>query len=217
MPSKSETAYQKLREQILSAGLLPGEHLAEQEWSARLGLGRFAIREGLKRLHGEGLVTKNRGKYRVHSTTPEEIHEISHLRAVLEIGALRLLSAPVPKAHLRTLRELADDFAALVKKGYFDGAREADLRFHRAIVAASGNERLIKLYELSNLPLLHVTVGKTKVPLNDFDLSAREHEQICAALEAGKAELAAEHLQAHLQRGEREVVGKATPKKPRTK
>ncbi len=215
MPSKSETAYLMLREQILSAGLLPGEHLAEQEWSAKLGLGRFAIREGLKRLHGEGLVAKSRGKYRVHSTTPEEIREISHLRAVLEVGALRMLAAPIPPALVRKIRELADDYAELVRKEYFDGAREADLRFHRAIIATSGNERLSKLYELSNLPLLHITVGKTKAPLNDFDLSAREHEQICAALEAGKVELAAQRLQAHLARGEREVVGEAPKQRTR--
>lgn len=215
MASKSEIAYQKIRELILSAGLLPGEHLAEQDWSARLDLGRFAIREALKRLHGEGLVDRTRGKYRIPSITPEEVQEISHVRAVLEIGAMRFLQAPIRSERICAIRELANDYAELVRKRYYDGAREADLRFHRAIIAASENKRLIRLYEQSNLPLLHITIGKT--PLDDFEQSAQEHEEICAALESGQMELAAERLQMHLWRGAREVIGGGAPADPDTK
>ena len=145
MASQSETAYQRLREAILSTSVLPGEHLAEVDWAMQLELGRFAIREGLKRLHGEGLVTKNRGKYRVTEMTSEAVREVGHLRAVLEIGALRFLEKPIPRKAIRAIKTAAADYAALVKKGYFEGAREADLRFHRAIVAVSENPRLVDL------------------------------------------------------------------------
>ncbi len=209
MPSQSERAYQRLRELILSAGLLPGEHLGEVDWANRLGVGRFAIRESLKRLHGEGLVTRSRGKYRVTQLTVEEVREISHLRAVLEIGALRFLRTALPQQAVKAIKEAAEDYAGLVKKGYFDGAREADLRFHRAIVAAAGNDRLVKVYESSNLPLLHVTVGRKARPLNDFDQAAEEHLAIARALENKDPDLAARLLEAHLKRGEGEVT-KAT-------
>ncbi len=211
MASQSETAYQRLRELILSAGMMPGDHLAEVEWSTRLELGRFAIREGLKRLHGEGLVTRNRGKYRVTKMTPEEVREISHLRAVLEIGALRFMRKDIPRKALHAIKTAAADYASLVKKGYYDGAREADLRFHRAIVAVSQNSRLIRLYESSNLPLLHVTVGRNAMPLDDFDLAAKEHNAISAALGKGDIDLAARLLEDHLKRGESEVIGGEAP------
>lgn len=206
MPSQSETAYQRLRELILSAGLLPGDHLAEVEWATRLGVGRFAIRESLKRLHGEGLVTRNRGKYRVTQLTVEEVREISHVRAVLEIGALRFLREGLPKKAVQAIKQAAEDYADLVKKGYFDGAREADLRFHRAIVAAAENEKLIRIYESSNLPLLHVKVGRKAKPLDDFDLAAEEHMAIANALKNHEIDLAARLLEAHLKRGEGEVT-----------
>jgi len=207
MPSQSELAYQKLREAILSARVLPGDHLAEIEWSDRLQFGRFAIREGLKRLHGEGLVTKSKGKHRVTVMTADEIREIVHLRAVLEIGALRFRKGPIPGKELRPIREAARDYSSLVKKGYYDGAREADLRFHRAIIATSQNPRLVRLYESSNLPLLQVTVGQSAVPLDDFELAAQEHLAICKALENGRTEEATKGLEEHLKRGEREVIG----------
>jgi DNA-binding GntR family transcriptional regulator len=212
MASQSETAYQQLREAILSTRLLPGEHLAEVDWATRLELGRFAIREGLKRLHGEGLVTRARGKYRVTEMTSEEVHEVSHLRAVLEIGALRFLGKAIPRKAVQAIKTAASDYATLVKKGYFEGAREADLRFHRAIVAVSENPRLVALYESSNLPLLHVTVGRNAAPLNDFDLAATEHLGIAKAIEQGEIDLAARLLEDHLKRGEREVTaGAALP------
>lgn len=210
MSSKSETAYHEIRKVILSAGVLPGEHLAEIDWSERLGLGRFAIREALKRLHGEGLVSKNRGKYRVTAMTAEEIRQVSHLRAILEVGALRFSGGRVPEAVLREIKEAAVDYAGFVEKAYYSGAREADLRFHRAIVAISENPRLIALYAMSNLPLLHVTVGRNPAPLDDFDEAAAEHNAICAALEWGNTEEAAQLLECHLKRGELEVIGKGS-------
>lgn len=207
MASQSERVYQKVREMILSAGVLPGEHLAEVEWAERLEVGRFAIREGLKRLHGEGLVTKSRGKYRVTVMTAEGIGEISHLRAILEVGALRFLRQGVAPQAMAIIRAAATDYADFVSKGYFDGAREADLRFHKALVATSQNERLVRLYETSNLPLLQVTVGRHPRPLNDFELAAAEHNAICDALENGEITRASQLLEDHLKRGEREVVG----------
>ncbi|MEO8204660.1 MAG: GntR family transcriptional regulator [Chthoniobacterales bacterium] len=200
-------AYSKLRECILSAGVLPGAHLAEVECGKRFELSRFAIREGLKRLHGEGLVIKEGNKYRVSTLNAEEVRQISHLRAILEAGAIRFLTKPLSAKSLKEIRRAADDYASLVKKEYFAGAREADLRFHRLIVACAENPRLSRVYEASNLPLLQVTVGTNSVSLNDFDLALREHEKICCALEQNDFEHAARALEKHLKRGEREVLG----------
>src|SRR5690606_22586080 len=107
MSFQSETAYRKLREAILSATLLPAEHLGEIEWAERAGVGRFAIREGLKRLHGEGLVTRARGKYRVFVPDAEAIREITHLRSVLEVGAIRFLPRKLKAGELAPIRKAA--------------------------------------------------------------------------------------------------------------
>ena len=190
-----------MREAILSATLLPGTHLAEIDWATRLGLGRFAVREALKRLHGEGLLTRQRGRHQVASLSAEDVREISELRRVLETGALRSLPGPADAVAVREIAAAAADHAELVARGYLAGAREADLRFHRAIVAIGGNRRLIRLYESSNLPLLHVRIGPGAEPLDDFGLAVAEHRAIAEAIGRGAMEEAARALEAHLQRG----------------
>ena len=206
MARKPEAAYAALRQAILSAEVLPGTRFSELEWSERLGVGRFAVREALKRLDGEGLVVKVRSRYQVPFLTADEVHQIRHLRAVLEAGAVRLLPGKPPREALRAIREAARDYENLVKRHYWAGAREADLRFHHALVRAAENPRLLRAYESANLPLLHVTVGANPTPLDDFTVAVREHLAIYTALDEGKPEKAAALLEKHLKRGEREVL-----------
>lgn len=206
--SQSEIAYQRLRESILSARILPGEHLAEIKWADTFEVGRFAIREGLRRLHGEGLVTRSRGRYRVTIPAAKDVQEIGHLRAVLETGAIRFISQKkLPSRLLAPIRRAAADYAALVKNGYLAGAQEADLRFHQSIIAASQNPRLIRLYEASNLPLLQVSISKAPFLLDDYQKVIREHARICEALENGDWNRASRFLEQHLKRGVTTILG----------
>lgn len=206
MVSQSESAYFKIRENILSTALPPGTRLTESTLARELGLGRFAVREALKRLHGERLVARDGSRHVVPLVTREDAHHVTQLRAVLETGVLRFLTTEIPKALLREITEAAADYENLVKKAYFTGALEADLRFHRAIVAASENPRLIEAYHAANLPLLQVTVGARPAPLNDYLQAAAEHLAICSALKKNQPVRAAELLEKHLKRGEREIL-----------
>lgn len=207
MSSKSDSIYAKLREAILSASVLPGTRFAELELSQQFGAGRFAVREALRRLHGEGLVSKVNTRYQVPLITSGDVRHVRHLRSILEAGAMRFLPAALSKVSLTQIRKAANDYASLVRKGYFAGAREADLRFHRAIVIAVANPRLLKIYDEANLPLLHITVGANPMPLNDFEIAAKEHLAIYQALEKKDVETAARLLEEHLKRGEEEVLG----------
>lgn len=212
MPSKSDLIYTKLRDAILSASILPGTRFAEVELSTQFEAGRFAVREALRRLHGEGLVSKKGTRYLVPLITSEEVHHVRNLRSILEAGAMKFLPVTLSKSALIEVRKAANDYAALVNKKYFAGAREADLRFHRAIVMAVGNPRLLKAYDDANLPLLHITVGENPVALDDFEIAAKEHLAIYLALEKRDIALATKLLEEHLRRGEEEVLGKGAGK-----
>ncbi len=208
MASQSDSAYSNIRESILSTALAPGTRLTESGLSRDLGLGRFAVREALRRLHGERLVEKVGSRHVVPFLTPEDAHDVVQLRSILEIGALRFMAGNPPRNVLKEIGEAAEDYASLVKKGYFNGALEADLRFHRAIVAVSRNSRLIDAYNAANLPLLQVTVGLRPAPLNDYTRAAEEHMDIFAALNRKQTTLAATLLEKHLKRGKREILAK---------
>jgi DNA-binding GntR family transcriptional regulator len=148
------------------------------------------------------LVSKTKGKYRIPTLDVRDAREIAHLRAVLEAGTLLLMHHAMAPEDLQKIRQAAIDFDELFRKQYFNGAREADLRFHQAIVASSRNPRLIKFYEASNLPLIEAPAGPPTAESTNFAPAVQEHREILAALERGDNGEAARLLERHLEHAE---------------
>ena len=134
--------YRHLREQILSGALSAGTRLNPVDIGASLGVSRMPVREALRQLDSEGLVTirPNRGVV-VMSLSPKEIEEIFLIRTALEILAVR---QAMPNINARTLDELGR------RRRMMDEA-EGDARlwvrrhdeFHDALCGLSGMPRLI--------------------------------------------------------------------------
>jgi DNA-binding GntR family transcriptional regulator len=167
----------------------------------------MAVREALTRLLGEGLVELGeRGGYYVTEMTPEDVRQIRELREVLELAALRLAVGRVTEAQLARLDDICNDFSSLVQKGYVAGACEADIKFHETLLAASGNRRLLQAYHYAHIPLFHQKLGKTRVYLEDYDQTDREHRLIVEALRNQDLALAEQTLRNHFKRGEAAVL-----------
>src|SRR5271154_6604206 len=82
--------YEVLRKAIVNGELLPGERLVEEDLSARLGLGRAAVRMALVRLEHDGLVQRERHRgATVRRVSESEAVEILEARAALEGLAAR--------------------------------------------------------------------------------------------------------------------------------
>ena len=80
-----ERALQSLRAAITSGRYRPGDHLGEVELASLLGVSRGTVREALRHLQQEGLVTAgNRGMLRVSTVTPQEVRELFRVRAALD-------------------------------------------------------------------------------------------------------------------------------------
>src|SRR5919199_1532613 len=89
-----ERAPGALRSAITSGQYRPGDHLGEVELAGRLGVSRGTVREALRHLQQEGLVTAGaRGMLRVRRHSATEIKELFQVRAALEGLAVRLLIA----------------------------------------------------------------------------------------------------------------------------
>src|SRR5689334_5025020 len=90
MPNSSDAVASALRDAILRGALPGGAHLRQEELATRMGVSRLPVREALRQLHGEGLVTlaPNRGA-EVVALAPDEVHEIYDIRIALETMALR--------------------------------------------------------------------------------------------------------------------------------
>lgn len=205
--TQAETAYKELSHRLLVLEISPNDRIVEQFWSKKLGVNRAAIRESLTRLLGEGLVYQGkRGGYFASEMTEAEVHELREVREILETAAFTLACERATEVQLKEIEETCDDFANFVKKGYFTGAHEADLRFHHLLIGASGNARLGQLYQRSHIPLFQRRASQMRTNLEDFIQTEKEHRMIVSALRSRDKKSGVQHLRDHFNRGEREAT-----------
>jgi DNA-binding GntR family transcriptional regulator len=141
-----ERARKALRAAITSGQYRPGDHLGEVELATHLGISRGTVREAMRHLQQEGLLTTGqRGMLRVNSLRPHEVRELFRVRAALEkLAVTEIISSPEREAAVGILRgalsELAEtdvDFAERV---------EADLSFHLLLCRLAGNSMLVEAW-----------------------------------------------------------------------
>jgi DNA-binding GntR family transcriptional regulator len=192
-----ERALESLRSAIISGQYRPGDHLGEAELAGRLGVSRGTVREALRHLQQEGLVTSGaRGMLRVHTHSPTEIRELYQVRAALEGLAVTLLIASRERDNaVALLREAVaklddphPDLSAHI---------DADLAFHLLLCQLAGNSVLVDAWR-------HLE-GRVRITiLSDGDeqhhqiMSASHHAPIIDAIDAGDALHAVAVVQQHM-------------------
>jgi DNA-binding GntR family transcriptional regulator len=142
-----ERALEALRAAILSGQYRPGDHLGEVELAGSLGVSRGTVREALRHLQQEGLVTAgHRGMLRVNSLTADEVRELFEVRAALEALAVRdIVASPRREAAVASLRTALEHLA---DAGEDPATRmQADLAFHLLLCRLSGNSMLVEAWE----------------------------------------------------------------------
>jgi DNA-binding GntR family transcriptional regulator len=138
--SCKEQAYDYLQNSIILNKLAPGSPIIEMEVAKALQMSRTPVREALKELDAEGLVTNYplRGTF-VSMITPYDVEEIFTLRIALEVCALHL-----------SINRITDDDLDRVESMFADSAdgfsweknHQADKALHSLIVDKAGNKRL---------------------------------------------------------------------------
>jgi DNA-binding GntR family transcriptional regulator len=200
MPSLADQAVERLRRLIVSAAIPPGAPLVESGLVDRLGVSRTPVREALKLLAVEGLVTLRRNRAAI--VAPLRGDELAHLFEVeraLESFAAGLAASRMSEAELKRLARLQGQMEALEARGDRDGYVRLNRKIHFGIVAGSRNpalaeahERLIgRLQRARNIAL--ASRGRAEE-------SIREHRDILAALQDRDAEAAARLMDRHVGR-----------------
>lgn len=139
-----------LREAILKGELKPGERLMESVLAAKLGVSRTPIREAMRKLEQEGLVTMtHRRGVEVASITLRDLKDVLEVRRYLEELAVELACKKATEKELVKLRELQEEFKQAIAGGDLKDMAETDEAFHDVIYQATGNQRLIQI--LNNL------------------------------------------------------------------
>ena len=189
--SKSDIVCAMLRELIISGELGAGEPLRQRDLAARFGVSQTPVREALRRLESEGLVTNDPHRGATVTGTADAVEENSQIRAVLEPLGARLAARSVTEAQLDRLRALNGEMSSLSEGDDRYGALNRE--FHFAIYEAAASPVL-----LSMMRLLWQAMPVGPRVTRTHRESAAQHEQLIEALAARDEERAAEITASHI-------------------
>jgi GntR family transcriptional regulator of gluconate operon len=197
--SLAEDAADRIREQILSGGFGPGEHLVEAKIAEQLAISRGPVREAFKLLRAEGLLKEEprRGTF-VVSLSAADVREIYGLRAALESRAARTLARRRDPDAITRLRALADEIDASVRAGSAARVSRADLAFHHALCELCGNGRILEVFD-RYVPTLRGLLRLDELAVRSLDEVSEQHRPLVEAIEAGDEAAAARAFEAHAE------------------
>lgn len=195
----TDATAERLRGEIQRGELLPGTRLAEGAEAKRLGVSRVPVREAFASLEREGLLAFTpTGRTVVRQLSARDFEELFAMRLLLEPPALRA-ALPLPPGLLEELQEIID---ATRKAKSLPEVTRLDLEFHEALVAASGNSRLLKIWRSLRGELelwlgdLHRRHRGQK--LNTRDQTADSHNEILSAIHDQSASACERLMRKHI-------------------
>ncbi|HZS83727.1 MAG TPA: GntR family transcriptional regulator [Stellaceae bacterium] len=192
-----------LREAIAKGTLKPGTVLRQDELAARFRFSRMPIRDALRQLEAEGIVSihPTRGAF-VAEMDRAEIRDIYAVRELLESEALRLSVPKLDKERLAEAKSILERLDLEADIGRWGALNRA---FHLSLYGACGNNRLLALIEAQ-----HKTADRyVRVILSNLDYRARsqaEHREMLDRCAAGDAKGAVTSLRKHLRDASRALV-----------
>jgi DNA-binding GntR family transcriptional regulator len=204
--SLREQALSALRTAITSGELAPGRHLVETELSEMLQISRGTLREALRQLEQEGLLSAGpRGRLSVRHLDAKEIRDIFSVRAALEsLAARTLCELPDRDYAIRSLRTAIGAMEAATH-GTLEERIETDMEFHRTLCRLTGNETLLHTWE-SLEGSIRMSIMFAGVDKGVKNMSVDRHHEIVAAIETGDALLARNTIRDHMDQAADNLV-----------
>jgi len=196
--SLRQQALTALRRAITTGQLTPGTHLVETELSEALQISRGTLREAMRQLQQEGLISAGaRGRLSVRHLDAKEIKDIFNVRAALEaLAALTLAGRPDRASAVAELRAAVADMEHWAASNLEDRI-EADLKFHRTMCCLSGNETLMHSWSsLEGSIRMSIMFAGVDRALKNMD--AKRHFEIVDAIDSGDADTAAAAVREHM-------------------
>ena len=211
-----ELVADRLVQLMRDRAFLPGDQLpTERELTASFAVGRSSVREALRMLESQGVITSAAGgafvvarasnslnsSVRLLLTLDEgtSVHDVLELRSILECEAAALAAGRHSPTHL----ELMDDAIEAMQEGLDepegDAFIDADLRFHLAIAEATGNRLVLHSMQAVRDVIRRMLFTVFRIP-QSAGHAVEEHRAIREAIALGDTTAARDRMRAHLER-----------------
>jgi len=190
----------QLRDAIMTGALPPGTQLGETELASRFQVSRGPLREAMQHLVSEGLLRseRHRGLF-VIDLEPGDVYDIYAARSAIERAAmLRALRGGERDRIADVLEHTVAEMATAASEDDPTALSTADLRFHEALINASGSKRLVRM---ARTLLIETRMCLTALQSTYQRVEERveEHTKLIQALRDGDEETALSLLEAHME------------------
>ncbi|MCG7207448.1 GntR family transcriptional regulator [Streptomyces arenae] len=188
-----------LRGAVISGEMTPGVVYSAPSLAEQFGVSPTPVREALLDLAKEGLVgvVRNKG-FRVTALSPQELDDITELRALIEPPTVRRITeAGVPARAIKRLRPLAASIEKAAARRDFIAHVTIDMQFHLALLELAGNPRLVET--VKTLRTSSRIYGLRRLPEGEVLFnSSHEHAELLDLIEAGDADGAEALMRRHI-------------------
>lgn len=189
----------KLREKIIRGELHEGEQLRQDAIAAEFQVSRIPVREALRQLEAEGLITivANRGAV-VSALSPDEIQEMFEIRAVLECYVLRQAIPNLKDEDFQKAEEVLKDYEGVVEADSdVSSWGQWNWQFHSTLYSKANRPVLMSLLRTLNnncdrYTRLHLLFTR------DLHRAGRAHRMLLDACKTRNADLACDTLWRHI-------------------
>ncbi|AGL00252.1 GntR family transcriptional regulator [Desulfoscipio gibsoniae] len=197
-PQIRDQVFQKLRRAIITGELKPNERLVERTLAEQLGVSRTPIREAIRMLELEGLISylPKLGAV-VTQVSNEEVLEIYRIRSVLEGLAARMAAENITPAATNELMKTLGELERAAEQRDLTGLEQEHRQFNDIIYQAAGSPRL---YGMITTLVDHIQryarVGYSQP--QRIEEATREHRRLAEAIKAQNGALAEQVAREHI-------------------
>lgn len=189
-----------IKSKIVNGELKPGEKINEFELAEEIGISRGPVREALRQIEQEGLVSyvPNKG-CTVKKLNEKEIYEMSLIRANLEILAVDVCEGIFRQETIAKMEDCIVNMKLYEEKKNLGKIIAEDQKFHELIVKESGFPILLKLWHM--LDGTNISVYTTMESINElcWGKISSNHNRILDIIKTGNIETIQDILKNHYE------------------
>lgn len=201
-----DVVFNTLRQAILTGELKPGERLMEIHLANKLGVSRTPIREAIRKLELEGLVTMipRRGA-EVAQITEKSMNDVLEVRRAMDALCTELACERITTEEVEALEAACEQFIKIAATKDIRKCAQADVHFHDIIVKATGNKRLVQLINNLSEQMYRYRFEYLK-DVSRYDTLIEEHKQICEAIKNRDKEAAKAAAELHIDNQAKAII-----------
>lgn len=201
-----------IREWIFSGRFAPTERVHEEQVAETLGVSRGPVRDALRQLRTEGLVTseRNKGSF-VIELSQTDLTEIYQLRTVLEKLAVELVIDSSDSEAIEALEKRLIEIRRAGIESDVDSLLYADIAFHQEIYIRSGSRRLFETWTTLRSQVAFALKRRQETTNSYRGMIIKEHQQILNLIKAKDKKAAVEAIEKHIRDAYERVTQLETP------